>query len=68
MCVSCVFVYDKDPISAMKTLRHEVIDFALTKFEELWRDLVLRFVAEFTEQRYKRKEVLVDRLVELRGG
>ena len=60
-----VYIYDKEPEKAVKTLKHEVIDQALTeileplvKYINLQKSLIEAFV-------YKRKEKLVDGLSDL---
>jgi len=60
-----VIIRDKDPEAAEKTLHHELLDLALTRYETPWRDLCRVLIENFTKTQYKRKEDLVERLVKM---
>jgi len=61
-----VYVYDKEPEEAIKTLKHEVLDYHFT--EKIIRkpiNLLNLILKSMETEIYKEKEKLIDRLVEL---
>ena len=61
-----VYVYDKEPEEAVKTLRHEVLDFHLT--EKIVRkpiNLLNLILKHLETEIYQEKEKLINRLTEL---
>ena len=65
-----VFIYEKDGEEAVKTLRHEVIDFLVSQAIAPYRDVTNRLIKMVNEDAYKRKEKVVEalsRLIETTG-
>ena len=61
-----IFVYDDDEKKALDTLRHEVIDYILTK--ELIspsQKLINKLIALHSEVLYERKERVVEKILEV---
>jgi len=55
-----IIIYDTNREVAMETLRHEFIDYAISKVVEPYKDVTNRLIALINEDAYKRKERLVD--------
>lgn len=58
-----IYVYDVDQEVALETLRHEFIDYAISKVIEPYKEMSNRLIALFNEDAYRRKERLVDALI-----
>jgi len=58
-----IYIYDKDPDRALKTLRHEVIEFYLVKqHEEDYVAMINSLMDAFNRIRRRKREELVERL------
>ena len=51
-----VFIYERDCEEAVKTLRHEVIDYLVSHAIEPYREVTNRLIKMVDEDAYKRKE------------
>jgi hypothetical protein len=60
-----VRIYAKDFKKAKQTLKHELVDLVLSRYEQPWRDLAFTLLENFTKSQYRRKEALVERLCNL---
>lgn len=60
-----IYVYDEDREVAMETLKHEFVDYAISKVIEPYREVTNRLIALINEDAYKRKERLVGFLCQL---
>jgi hypothetical protein len=58
----CIYVYDEEMDEALKTLRHEFLDSALSKIIEPYKQVTNKLIALVNEEAYKRKERLVEQL------
>ena len=62
----CILIYVRELESAKATLKHEVLDLAITRAVEApYKSLVLTLIKQLDEQVYRRKEDLVNALVEV---
>ncbi len=57
-----VFIYDADYESALRTLRHELLDYVISKAIEPWKEITNRLILLWNEEAYRRKEEVVERL------
>ncbi len=62
-CTICI--YSKNPRTALKTLRHEFLDYAVTQLIEPYREVTNALIALINKQAYARKERWVESLVHL---
>jgi len=60
-----IFVYDKEVELALETLKHEFIDYVISKIIEPYKEVTNRLIALINEDAYKRKERLVKSLCQL---
>ena len=60
-----VYIYNSNLENAKAILRHELLDYAITKYEAPWRDLALTLIENFTRSQYKRKEELIERIIKI---
>ena len=59
-------IYEEDETKALNTLRHEFIEYLLTRdLMAPYKRLINRLISLFEEEMYDRKEKLVQRLQEL---
>lgn len=59
-------IYEADPTKALETLRHEFIEYLLTRdLVAPYKHLINKLISLFEEEMYDRKEKLVERLREL---
>lgn len=61
----CIYVYDEDPEFAVETVKHEFIDYAISKTIEPYKEVTNRLIALINDDAYKRKEKLVESLCQL---
>lgn len=60
-----IYIYDKDREVALETLKHEFIDYAISKVIEPYKEVTNRLIDLVNEDAYKRKERLVESLCQL---
>jgi hypothetical protein len=60
-----IFIYEKNEETAVKTLKHEMIDYAISKIIEPYREVTNRLISMINEDAYRRKEKLVEALITL---
>ena len=60
-----ILLYDEDFESARETLKHRLIDFAISKVIEPYIQVTNRLISLLNERAYKEKEKLVERLVKV---
>jgi len=59
-----IFIYEEDFDKALETLRHEFLDYAISKVIEPYREIANRLIMLLNEEAYRRKEKLVEKLKE----
>lgn len=57
-----IYIYDEDEELALETLKHEFIDFALSKVVEPYKEVTNKLISFINEQAYYKKEKLVEAL------
>ena len=62
-----VFIYDEDYCEALKTLRHELIDYCVSQAIEPYKEVTNRLIKMINDEAYKRKEKVVEALTRLIG-
>ena len=60
-----IFVYSQDPREAIKTLRHEFVDYLLCKAIEPYQDIVNALLAVLSEKAYRKKEQIVESILKV---
>ena len=60
-----IYIYDRDEELALETLKHEFIDYAISKVIEPYKEVTNRLIALINENAYQRKEKLVESLCQL---
>jgi len=60
-----IYVYDQDEEVALATLKHEFIDFAVSKVVEPYKEVTNKLISLLNEDVYRRKEKLVEALTRL---
>lgn len=60
-----VFIYVEDYEEAVKTLRHELIDYCVSQAIEPYREVTNRLIKMINEDAYKRKEKVIEALTRL---
>jgi hypothetical protein len=60
-----IFIYERDCEEAIKTLRHEVIDYLVSQAIEPYKEVTNRLIKMVNEDAYKRKENVVEALTRL---
>jgi len=60
-----IFIYDEDEELAIETLKHEFIDYAISKVIEPYKEVTNRLIDLINEDAYKKKESLVELLSRL---
>ena len=60
-----IYIYDEDGEVAVETLKHEFVDYAISKVVEPYKEVTNRLIALINEIAYTRKEKLVEVLAEL---
>jgi len=60
-----IYIYDENEKEALKTLRHEFLDYAISKLIEPYKNVTNKLIMLMNEEAYKRKEKLVEALIEL---
>ena len=65
-----IFIYEVDEEEAIDALRHEVVDYLISKVVEPYRAFANKLVELMNEEAYKRKEQVIGslkRLIELKA-
>jgi len=57
-----IYVYNEDKEVALETLKHEFVDYAISKVIEPYKEVTNRLISLINEDAYKRKEKLVEAL------
>jgi len=57
-----IYVYDEDEASASETLKHEFLDYEISKIVEPYREVTNKLIMLINEEAYRRKEKLVKAL------
>jgi hypothetical protein len=61
----CICLYDEDVNSALMTLRHEFLDYAICQAIEPYKKVTNKLIELLNEEAYLRKEKLVDILARI---
>jgi len=61
----CIFVYSENQNEALQTLRHEFLDYSISKIIEPYQKIANQLVSLINEETYQRKEKLVEALTRL---
>jgi hypothetical protein len=60
-----IYIYDESEKEALKTLKHEFLDYAISKLIEPYKNVTNKLIMLINEDAYKRKERLVESLCRL---
>jgi len=60
-----IFIYEETEGEALETLRHEFLDYAISKVVEPYKEVTNKLIALVNEEAYRRKENLLEILSEL---
>jgi hypothetical protein len=60
-----IYIYEKDEYEAIKTLRHEIVDYCVSQAIEPYKDIANDMIRRKNEDAYKRKEKVVEALIRL---
>jgi hypothetical protein len=60
-----IFVYSENPDEAVETLRHEFLDFLISRLIRSEREITNRLILLLNERAYREKEDLVEKLAGL---
>lgn len=60
-----VFIYEEDFSEALKTLKHELIDYQLSRAIEPYKEVTNKLISLINDEAYKKKEKLVEALCQL---
>jgi hypothetical protein len=63
----CIYIYEQNPDEAVETLRHEFLDYAISRIVEPYKQVTNKLIALINEEAYKRKEKLVEVLIRFLG-
>jgi hypothetical protein len=58
-----IFIYEESEREAVEALRHEFLDYAISKVIEPYRNVTNKLIMLINEEAYRRKEKLVEALV-----
>ena len=61
----CIYVYDKDEKSALETLKHEFLDYLISRVVEPYEKVANLMIRMVNDEGYARKEKLVEALSQL---
>lgn len=62
---SRIYIYEEDEAKALRTLKHEFLDFGLSSAIEPYKAVTNRLIGLINEEAYRRKEKLVEALTKL---
>ena len=57
---NCIYVYDEDEKAALETLKHEFLDYILSKVVEPYEKVANQLIGIINEEAYRRKERLIE--------
>ena len=57
-----IYIYDENEKEALETLRHEFLDYAISRVIEPYREMTNKLISLINEEAYRRKEKLVEAL------
>ena len=60
-----IFVYDDNLESAVETLKHEVVDYLVSKAIKPYMEFTNKMISMFNEKAYQEKEKIVETLLKL---
>jgi hypothetical protein len=60
-----IYIYDENEEIALETLKHEFVDYAISKVVEPYKEVTNTLVAMINDDTYRRKEKLVGVLSQL---
>ena len=60
-----IFIYEKDIEVALETLKHEFLDYAISKVVKPYKEVTNRLIALINDIAYRRKERFVEKLTQL---
>ena len=60
-----ISIYDRDLNTALKTLKHEFLDYTVFQIIESYKEVTNVLIRLLNEKAYKQKEVLVEKLCKL---
>lgn len=60
-----IFIYEGDFDIALKTLKHEFLDYAISQVIEPYRRIANQLILLINEEAYRRKEELIEKLSEV---
>jgi hypothetical protein len=60
-----IYLYDQDKDVALETLKHEFVDYAISKVIEPYKEVTNRLIALINEEAYKKKERLIESLCQI---
>jgi len=62
---NCIYVYDEDERKALDTLKHEFLDYLISKTVEPYEKIANKLIGLINDEAYLRKEKLVEVLAAL---
>ena len=60
-----ILIYEEDFDRALETLRHEFLDYEISRIIEPYREVTNKLISLINEDAYRRKERLIEALVKL---
>jgi hypothetical protein len=60
-----IYVYEPDEDTALQTLKHEIIDYAISQAIEPYKSIANKLIQLLNETAYKKKEEIVENLTKL---
>jgi len=60
-----IYIHDEEEELALETLKHEFIDYAISKVVEPYKEMTNRLISLINEDAYRKKERLVENLCRL---
>jgi hypothetical protein len=60
-----IYIYEPEECEAIKTLKHEFVDYIVSQAIEPYKDIVNKFIQLLNEETYKKKESVVEALLKL---
>ena len=60
-----IYIYEREADKALKTLRHEFLDYAISQIIEPYRQIANKLIILINEEAYKKKEKLIENLCQL---